>query len=132
MRTPWITLPVAALILAGCGHTSRVDDVDAGRPRSSTVATSAPSATPTAEPAVTPTATESLPPVTAKPAVTAKPKAKAKPRPKKTTQAPEPEPDDVYYANCTEVRDADADPIRTGDPGYSRKLDRDGDGVACE
>lgn len=39
---------------------------------------------------------------------------------------------DVYYENCTAVRDAGADPIRTGDPGYSSKLDRDGDGVACE
>ncbi|MGX6604813.1 excalibur calcium-binding domain-containing protein [Micromonosporaceae bacterium Da 78-11] len=38
----------------------------------------------------------------------------------------------MYYANCTAVRDAGAAPIRRGDPGYSRKLDRDGDGVACE
>ena len=44
-----------------------------------------------------------------------------------------PAPDgDVYYANCTAVRAAGAAPIRKGDPGYSRKLDRDGDGVACE
>ena len=27
---------------------------------------------------------------------------------------------------------AGADPIYAGQPGYSRKLDRDGDGVACE
>ncbi|MFG1849613.1 excalibur calcium-binding domain-containing protein [Micromonospora carbonacea] len=39
---------------------------------------------------------------------------------------------DVYYANCAAVRAAGADPIRRGDPGYSRKLDRDGDGVGCE
>ena len=39
---------------------------------------------------------------------------------------------DVYYANCTAVRAAGADPIYAGEPGYSRKLDRDGDGVACE
>lgn len=39
---------------------------------------------------------------------------------------------DVYYANCSEVRAAGAAPIRSGDPGYSRRLDRDGDGVACE
>ncbi|MBM7086921.1 excalibur calcium-binding domain-containing protein [Micromonospora sp. MMS20-R2-29] len=39
---------------------------------------------------------------------------------------------DVYYANCTAVRAAGAAPIRRGDPGYSRKLDRDGDGIACE
>ena len=38
----------------------------------------------------------------------------------------------TYYANCSEVRAAGADPIYAGDPGYSRKLDRDGDGVACE
>ncbi|MEH7442072.1 excalibur calcium-binding domain-containing protein [Bacillus sp. JJ1122] len=38
----------------------------------------------------------------------------------------------VYYKNCSAVRDAGAAPIRTGDPGYSRKLDRDGDGIACE
>ncbi|MET3923532.1 DUF1524 domain-containing protein [Arthrobacter sp. UYEF20] len=38
----------------------------------------------------------------------------------------------VYYANCSAVRAAGAAPIRTGQPGYSSKLDRDGDGVACE
>jgi hypothetical protein len=39
---------------------------------------------------------------------------------------------DVYYANCSAVRAAGAAPLHSGDPGYSRKLDRDGDGVACE
>ncbi|MCR2828260.1 excalibur calcium-binding domain-containing protein, partial [Microbacterium sp. zg.Y909] len=39
---------------------------------------------------------------------------------------------DVYYENCTAVRAAGAAPIHAGDPGYSSKLDRDGDGVACE
>ncbi|WP_219814546.1 excalibur calcium-binding domain-containing protein [Rathayibacter rathayi] len=38
----------------------------------------------------------------------------------------------VSYANCDAVHAAGAAPIRTDDPGYSRKLDRDGDGVACE
>ncbi|MEU0391282.1 excalibur calcium-binding domain-containing protein [Streptomyces sp. NPDC006208] len=38
----------------------------------------------------------------------------------------------TYYANCSAVRAAGAAPIRTGDPGYGRHLDRDGDGVACE
>jgi hypothetical protein len=38
----------------------------------------------------------------------------------------------VYYANCTAVRDAGAAPIYRGEPGCSRKLDRDGDGVACD
>jgi chemotaxis protein histidine kinase CheA len=38
----------------------------------------------------------------------------------------------AFYANCDAVRAAGAAPIRVGDPGYSRKLDRDGDGVGCE
>lgn len=38
----------------------------------------------------------------------------------------------VSYANCGEVRAARAAPLYAGQPGYSRKLDRDGDGVACE
>lgn len=37
-----------------------------------------------------------------------------------------------YYPNCAAARAAGAAPIRAGEPGYSRKLDRDGDGVACE
>jgi hypothetical protein len=39
---------------------------------------------------------------------------------------------DVYYVNCTAARAAGAAPIRYGEPGYARHLDRDGDGVACE
>lgn len=54
------------------------------------------------------------------------PVAPAQPAP-----APAP-PASVYYENCTAVRAAGAAPIHAGDPGYSRKLDRDGDGVACE
>lgn len=47
--------------------------------------------------------------------------------------APEPEaPSHVYYENCDAVRAADADPLREGQPGYARHLDRDGDGVGCE
>lgn len=49
-------------------------------------------------------------------------------------QAPpvEPVPASTYYENCDAVRAAGAAPISAGQPGYSRKLDRDGDGVACE
>ncbi len=39
---------------------------------------------------------------------------------------------DVSYRNCAEVRAAGAAPLYRGSPGYSSKLDRDGDGVACE
>lgn len=38
----------------------------------------------------------------------------------------------AYYPNCASARAAGAAPIRVGEPGYSRRLDRDGDGVACE
>lgn len=39
---------------------------------------------------------------------------------------------DVYYANCAEARAAGAAPLYVGEPGYRPRLDRDGDGVACE
>jgi Excalibur calcium-binding domain len=38
----------------------------------------------------------------------------------------------VYYVNCTAARAAGAAPVRAGQPGYARHLDRDGDGVGCE
>jgi len=38
----------------------------------------------------------------------------------------------VYYSSCKEAKEAGAAPLREGDPGYSSKLDRDGDGIACE
>lgn len=66
------------------------------------------------------------------------PKATTKksPAPARTTKAPPPppedEPDDVYYANCSEARAAGAAPLYRGEPGYRKGLDRDGDGVACE
>lgn len=36
------------------------------------------------------------------------------------------------YRSCAEARAAGAAPIYAGQPGCSKKLDRDGDGVACE
>lgn len=38
----------------------------------------------------------------------------------------------VTYANCDAVRAAGKAPLHVGDPGYAKKLDRDGDGIACE
>ena len=38
----------------------------------------------------------------------------------------------AYYSNCSQARAAGAAPIRRGEPGYASKLDRDGDGIACE
>lgn len=36
------------------------------------------------------------------------------------------------YVNCSAARAAGAAPVRQGEPGYGRHLDRDGDGVGCE
>lgn len=69
------------------------------------------------------------------------PESEPKPEPEPEPGVePEPEPEvedgeddgSVHYRNCDAVRASGADPIRVGDPGYSRKLDRDGDGVGCE
>ncbi|MDG4790700.1 excalibur calcium-binding domain-containing protein [Micromonospora sp. WMMD1102] len=61
------------------------------------------------------------------------------PTPPATTAAPAPPTPTskapakpVYYKNRSAVRAAGAAPIRRGDPGYGRHLDRDGDGVGCE
>ncbi|MCZ0873897.1 excalibur calcium-binding domain-containing protein [Peribacillus sp. AS_2] len=38
----------------------------------------------------------------------------------------------VYYKNCDAVRSAGAAPVYEGQPGYSKHLDRDGDGIGCD
>ncbi|WP_201280737.1 excalibur calcium-binding domain-containing protein [Paenibacillus lutrae] len=105
-----------------------------------------PASTAAAEPAKTSAATQAPVPTEAapvpaapkqespkeaiKPAATAAPKqATAKPAP---TPKPEPKNANVSYKNCTEAKAAGAAPLYEGDPGYSTKLDRDRDGVACE
>ena len=42
------------------------------------------------------------------------------------------QPQQGAYRNCSEARAAGAAPLRRGQPGYSARLDRDGDGIACE
>jgi hypothetical protein len=42
-------------------------------------------------------------------------------------------PSSVYYKNCAAVRAAGKAPLYAGQPGYATpRLDRDGDGIACE
>ncbi len=60
------------------------------------------------------------------------PQAVPAPAPARVAPAPAPPAAAVYYANCTAVRAAGAAPIHAGQPGYSSKLDRDGDGIGCE
>ena len=44
----------------------------------------------------------------------------------------QPKDGEVYYRTCAEARAAGVAPLRVGDSGYGRHLDRDGDGIACE
>ncbi|MGB8954444.1 MAG: thermonuclease family protein [Tumebacillaceae bacterium] len=59
------------------------------------------------------------------------PQPAPQPKPAPAPQ-PAPAPSDVFYKNCTEVKAAGKAPLHVGDPGYAKKLDRDGDGIACE
>lgn len=90
------------------------------------------------EPAVTSVyAAVAAPPVVAEPAPPVEPApVEPAPAPEPAQPAPAPvapaPPATVYYENCDAVRAAGAAPIYSTDPGYSRKLDRDGDGIGCE
>lgn len=70
------------------------------------------------------------PPAVPEPAPVVPAPAPAPPAP--VVAPPAPQAPTVTYASCTAVRAAGAAPIHRGDPGYSTKLDKDGDGVACE
>jgi hypothetical protein len=52
------------------------------------------------------------------------------------TELPTPTPSEIVSAssfhNCAQVRAAGKAPLHRGDPGYSRKLDKNGDGIACD
>ncbi|MGQ1799115.1 excalibur calcium-binding domain-containing protein [Kocuria oceani] len=63
--------------------------------------------------------------------------APAAPAPIAPAPAPEPVPaapaaPAAAFANCSAAKAAGAAPLYVGSPGYAPKLDRDGDGVACE
>ena len=113
----------------------------AARPTPEPTATPLPTATPTpVPPTPTPVPPTSIPPPPTATAVppTAVPAPIATavpvpptpiPPPPTATRIPQPA---RTYANCSEVRAAGAAPLYRGDPGYSSRLDRDGDGIACE
>ncbi len=88
----------------------------------------------TALPAAGPAPTSAQPPRSSSPTTRTTP---VPPAPKPTSRAPRPtsqtpQPAGTSYKNCAAVRAAGAAPIYAGQPGYSRKLDRDGDGIGCE
>jgi hypothetical protein len=81
--------------------------------------------TPSASPSPTPSPSPSTTPTPSPEPTT------AEPTPEPTAQ-PEPAPQQAYYSSCREAKAAGAAPLYRGDPGYRSRLDRDGDGVACE
>lgn len=68
------------------------------------------------------------PPAVAHPVPTSGPPAPLTPTPGPRN----PLPGSTPFANCAAARAAGAAPVRRGEPGYSTKLDRDGDGIGCE
>jgi Excalibur calcium-binding domain len=79
----------------------------------------------------------STPTPTGEPTSTPEPTGSATPTPVEATEPTAPPPSAtptqvVFYKNCGLVRAAGKAPLRRGDPGYSLRLDRDGDGIACD
>ncbi|MGA3525882.1 excalibur calcium-binding domain-containing protein [Melissospora conviva] len=142
-RVNAVVLSGIALTLCCCGgvllFSGGDDDGDQPQPAGSASAT----APATAPASASPAASTPVVQLSTRPSVTAaaspRPKASPSPRRSPSTRPPAPPeptrakvPDTVYYANCDAVRAAGAAPLYAGEPGYSFKLDRDRDGVACE
>lgn len=70
-----------------------------------------------------------------KPAAKPAPAKQAAPKPAPKPAAPAPKPAQrttAYYKNCTDVWNRLGRPIRSHEPGFHSRLDRDGDGIGCE
>ncbi|MFI5712306.1 excalibur calcium-binding domain-containing protein [Kribbella sp. NPDC051620] len=129
---------IAATALAtACGATT-TENRAASQTTVTTTVTSTPAAKPAPLVSIPPKKPATVVPTVKPPKRISAPKPTRKPTTHRTTTKPKPKPTatkttaSAYYANCTEVRAAGAAPIHRGEPGYSSKLDRDGDGVACE
>jgi Excalibur calcium-binding domain len=95
--------------------------------------TTAPVTAPPTTPAPTTTTTRPATTTTAAPTTTTPPTtSRPTDPPRPTPPSTEPGPDGPSFRNCFEAFRAGAIPLLAGDPGYSRRLDDDGDGVACE
>jgi hypothetical protein len=137
-----ITAALVALGLIFGGALAQRSDGDADRAgatatTTTTVTTVPPTTAPVTVPPTTPapTTTTTRPattttaaPTTRTPPTTSRPTDPPRPAPPST----EPGPDGPGFRNCFEAFRAGAIPLLAGDPGYSRRLDDDGDGVACE
>lgn len=65
----------------------------------------------------------------AEPEPSATPTKSKKPKATKKKAAPEPT---LRYPSCNEVWAGGQGPFKEGEPGYTKQLDPDGDGIACE
>ncbi|MFB8776477.1 excalibur calcium-binding domain-containing protein [Streptomyces broussonetiae] len=118
--------------VGGDGEKSQDDAKPVGaapRPTATVTMTATATATATAEAEPAPTVTETVE-VEVTETVTAEPAADA--YGSGTSGGTSDSGGSAYYANCDAARAAGAAPVRVGDPGYGRHLDRDGDGVGCE
>ncbi|WP_016882449.1 MULTISPECIES: excalibur calcium-binding domain-containing protein [unclassified Rhodococcus (in: high G+C Gram-positive bacteria)] len=97
--------------------------VDASTARPTTTTSAAPATTTAALPMTTTSAV--APPVAPTTTVAVAPP----PAPAVIPAAPQ---SSVSYASCADAKAAGAAPIYQGEPGYSTKLDRDKDGIACD
>ncbi|MGM5595713.1 excalibur calcium-binding domain-containing protein [Corynebacterium glucuronolyticum] len=111
--------PTPTTVTSSTTTTSKTSTISSATTSSTTV-TSSSSAAPTTT-SMEPTPTEELPP------------------PEPTSPDTQPAQlfgtapqSNVSYGSCREVWNKVGGPISQGEPGYSSKLDRDGDGVACE
>lgn len=124
-------LAASAALLVGCGNPAEEETPIAPLVGEADVSTTTESTTTTLA-STTMKVTTTLAPTTTTEAVTAPPTTEPPTTPPPPTEAPTTAAAAVYYANCDEARAAGAAPLHRGDPGYSSKLDRDDDGVACE
>ncbi|HEU4946881.1 MAG TPA: excalibur calcium-binding domain-containing protein [Kribbella sp.] len=83
------------------------------------------------EPTVTPTPSPTETPSTAVPTPSSPSPTVTPSHATPSTATPSSTPT-VIYRNCGEVRAAGKAPLHRGDPGYTRDLDRNGDGIACD
>jgi excalibur calcium-binding domain-containing protein len=117
----------AVAVLGACEKESEtkggtVKPVSSSESTATTATSIAPSTTVTTAKATTTTTAKATTSTTARPTTTTT-EAPATPTTAATT---------VSYANCSAAKAAGVAPLHRGDPGYASKLDRDGDGIACE
>jgi hypothetical protein len=110
----------------GIGQSVEPEETPGGTPTGTPTGPTPGPGSPTETPSATPTPTDSGTP---------SPRDSATPTPTQP-QSPKlsetPGQESVVFQNCAEARAAGKTPLHRGDPGYSEKLDKNGDGIACE